>query len=140
MFSLSIKTTTSTDRIQNAAKKATFKNLGQAAANIRNAARWSMKRSEKPAAVGDPVHTKTGRAKTAVLFAAEKDSAVIGFAASIIGTGMEGHEMGGRVSGAKRFSRNVRSCGLPFSVTWADLRPTGTGRSHKAETVLGLGT
>ena len=101
MFSLSIKTTTSTDRIQNAAKKATFKNLGQAAANIRNAARWSMKRSEKPAAVGDPVHTKTGRAKTAVLFAAEKDSAVIGFAASIIGTGMEGHEMGGRVSGRK---------------------------------------
>ena len=101
MFSLTVKKTTSTDRIRDTAQKATFKNVGQAAANIRNAARWSIKRSDAPSAAGEPVHSKTGRAKTAVLFAAEKDSAVIGFAASIIGTGMQGWEMGGRVSGRK---------------------------------------
>ena len=101
MFAASTRVTSSTDRVAKAAQQAQFKNLGHAAAYTRNTARWLIKRSDTPAAVGDPVHSKTGRAKTAVLFAADKDSAVIGFAKLIIGTGMQGHEMGGRVPGRK---------------------------------------
>ena len=63
MFAASTRVTSSTDRVAKAAQQAQFKNLGHAAAYTRNTARWSIKRSDTPAAVGDPVHSKTGRAK-----------------------------------------------------------------------------
>lgn len=88
-----------------AAGKAAYRNFFHAAASIRKDARQSIKRSNKPGPPGGPVRSKRGRggglAKRAVLFRADAEGAVIGFAVSKIDQAMEVHEHGGTRGGVR---------------------------------------
>jgi len=95
-------------RVQKAIDKGAYRNFFHAAASIRKAARQSIRRSNTPGPAGGPVHSKRGRggglAKRAILYKADKEGAVIGFAASKIDQAMEVHEHG-KVRGGVRFPK-----------------------------------
>lgn len=99
MIGMTVKTVDDTNRVKKAADKATFKNLGHASASIRKDAVGTIERSPEPSPAGTPPHTRRGQAKRAVRFAVDKDSAVIGFAASVVGEAMSGHEHGDEYKG-----------------------------------------
>ena len=94
MIEVKVEVVDKTDEVKKAAERAAFKNLGHAAASIRKTAIASIETSPEPSEAGRPPHTRRGRAKKAVQYFSDKQSAVVGFAASVIGTGMEPHEHG----------------------------------------------
>lgn len=71
-----------------------LKPLGRGAAMIRLTARRSIRRRKKPAPRGHPPHTQTGRLKTSILYAVEKQKqmATIGTSHRIIGIAGAEHE------------------------------------------------
>jgi hypothetical protein len=80
-----------------AADRASFENLGHAAAVIRNDAIATIERSQRASDPGSPVHTRRGLARRAILYAMDGPyTAVIGPVASVIGQAMQVHEFGGR--------------------------------------------
>lgn len=95
-------------RVAAAEKRASFKNLGHAAAVVRKVAVRSIKAGKRvskrqsrmgssPAApAGTPPHSPTGRLKRAILFAQEPEAAVIGPSADLFGNAGKAHEFGGR--------------------------------------------
>jgi hypothetical protein len=92
--------------VEDAAQKAAYRSFGHAAASIRKDARASIKPRGKrtgPSLPGEPVRTKRGGylARRAILYHADKEGAVVGFAASKIDQAMEVHEHGGTRGGAK---------------------------------------
>jgi len=97
-------------RVDKAVEKGAYDSFVHAARSIRKAAQISIKgrRRGKPGPPGGPVRTKPGRggylAKRAILYQANKEGAVIGFAASRIDQAMELHEHG-RVRGGVRFPK-----------------------------------
>ena len=95
-------------RVNKAIAKGAYHSFFHAAASIRKAARESIVRSNKPGPPGGPIRTKRGRggglAKRAILYKADKEGAVVGFAASRIDQAMEVHEHG-RVRGGVRFPK-----------------------------------
>ncbi len=98
MFGIQTRITATPKRVDKAVKKGAFSSFSHAAASIRKSARKSIIRSDKPGPPGGPVRSKRGRggglAKRAILFNADRDGAVIGFAASRIDQAMEAHEHG----------------------------------------------
>jgi len=96
--------------VQKAAEKGAYESFLHAGRSIRRDAQKSIrgrsKRGGKPGPPGKPVRTKRGRggglARRAILYRADKEGAVIGFAASRIDQAMEVHEHG-RVRGGVRF-------------------------------------
>jgi len=96
MIGVEVKTQDNTNRVKEATWKAAFRNLQHAAAVVRRSAIALIKRSKKPSQPGEPVHTRAGLAKRAILFSAEQESAVVGFSYDAIGIGMQAHEHGGR--------------------------------------------
>lgn len=103
MFGLSVKVENELQKVEQAAEKAAFKNFGHAAASIRKDAIASITPSDEPAAEGEPPHTRRGkrgrRIKRAILYAADKEGAVIGTAYSKFGTAGSPHEHGGEYKG-----------------------------------------
>jgi hypothetical protein len=91
--------------VEKAAEKGAYRTFFHAAASIRKTARESIVRSNKPGPRGGPIHTKRGRggglAKRSILYQANKEGAVIGFAASRIDRAMEAHEHGKRRGGVR---------------------------------------
>ena len=106
MFGTTVQFKATPQRVQKAADKGAYKSFSHAAASIRKAAITSIVPSRVPSPPGGPVHTKRGRggglARRAILFKADKQGAVIGFAASKIDQAMQVHEHGG-VRGGARF-------------------------------------
>lgn len=120
MFSAAVKIEDTTARVRQAADKAAYRNLGHAAASIRKQAKGSIKRSpsrkgakrrggkrvrratHEGSPPGQPPYTQRGDLPRAILFDVDKakESAVIGAAASRIGTAGEPHEHGGEYKGA----------------------------------------
>ena len=98
MIGFRAKATVDTGKVRRAAQTGSFKSLGHAAGALRLAVRRSIRRAKRPAAIGKPVHTQTGRVKGAYFYDVRKPDgpAVIGPAASIIGPAMYYHEFGGR--------------------------------------------
>lgn len=84
--------------------KGPYKSLGHGAASIRKTAIESIRQDPlgEPSDPGQPIHTRRGFARRAILFAVDRmhDEAVIGFADSKIGDAMSGHELGERYKGA----------------------------------------
>ncbi len=94
-------------RVTDAADRATFRNLGHAAATIRKTAQASIEQAEGPSPVGSPPHTHTGgvtkkgrprkgelqRAITYDVDQAAQD-AVIGPRESVVGLSAYAHELG----------------------------------------------
>lgn len=105
MFGAQTQLTATPKRVDKAVDKGAYDSFLHAAASIRKAARQSIKRSNTPGPAGGPVRSKRGRggglAKRSILFKADKEGAVIGFAASKIDQAMEAHEHGGERDGVR---------------------------------------
>jgi len=119
MFGSKSGFTSTPRRVNNAVDKAQYSTFLHAASSIRKAARTSIepkRKHGKPAPPGHPVRTKPGRggwrSKRAILFSADKDEAVIGFAASRIDTAMQVHEHGGKRGNATYPPRPVMAPAL----------------------------
>lgn len=94
-----------TKRVSDAAEKATFRNVGHAAAAIRKDAVESIVQADGPSAPGSPPHTHTqkttksgktrkGNLQRAIAYDADKDSAVIGPRFSVVEEAGAAHELG----------------------------------------------
>ena len=102
MIGIRVRTTDNTRDVLKAANRASFRNLGHAAATVRRTAMKSIKRSKEPSAEGEPPHTRRGRKlPRSIFFSAEKDglSAIVGPVASRMGTAGAAHEFGGMFMG-----------------------------------------
>lgn len=117
MFGLKTKSDFKPEKIEKAADKAAFKNVGHAAASIRKTSRASIKRapkeqrsgsksrggkkvrraSHRASPAGTPPHTQKGQLPNAIVYFVEKDGsyAVIGPRKSVVGEAGAAHEFGG---------------------------------------------
>lgn len=104
MIGAQTKVTRHTGRVDNAVKKASFRNFGHAAASIRKDAAASLQRvaSDDPSPPGQPPHTHKGVfLKRALRYHVDPFSAVIGPRESVVGKAASAHEHGGRYKGAE---------------------------------------
>lgn len=101
MLGMKVDVQVDTKPVEEAAEKAAYKNLGHMAASIRKETIRAIKKSKKPAAEGQPVHTRAGLAKRAVLYHVDPDGreAIVGFSADVVGEAMAAHEHGGQYRG-----------------------------------------
>lgn len=111
MIGLNVQITNTTHRVTDAADKASFKNVGHAAASIRNAAIASIIPSDEPSAPGSPPHTRKritrkgkqlkGQLQRAIVFHHDRatNTAVIGPRHSVVGESGAAHEFGEEFKG-----------------------------------------
>jgi phage gpG-like protein len=88
-----------TKRVRDAADKAARRAFAKAAYRIFRDAQASIERSKEPSAPGTPPHTRRGQLKRAIRYDADKDGAVIGPLASMVGEAGAAHEFGGESRG-----------------------------------------
>lgn len=102
MFGIKATFIDETRKVKDAADRGVFRNEGHAAASIRKDAVASIVRSPEPSAPGEPVHTRRGLARRAILYAVDRARrlAVVGFVASRVGTALSAHEHGMTYKGA----------------------------------------
>lgn len=104
MIGFRVKTIDQTRRVKTAVDRASFRNLGHAAAGIRKFVFGSLKRRKKPSRPGQPPHTR-GRAilKRSILFHVDRDrlSSIVGPTHSKVGIVGEAHEFGKKYKGIK---------------------------------------
>lgn len=97
MFGATSKVQPQFQRVQQAAETATYRNIRHAAFSISKKAKASIEKSERSSKPGSPPTTR-GKGghnlKGAIYTDADKDSAVIGPRASIVGDVGEAHEFG----------------------------------------------
>jgi hypothetical protein len=107
MVELIVKLVNELAKIQTAAEKAAFKNLGHAAAAIRKDAIASIHFGEGPSKPGSPPNThgpsktkkgkdRKGQLQRAIVYDVGPDSALIGPRFSVVGTSGAAHEFGGQ--------------------------------------------
>ena len=100
MIGMKATTVDETAKVVQAVDKASYRNLGHAAASIRKDAVESIKRGPGPSAEGSPPHTRRGQIRRAIRFAVEdKYTAVVGPRQSVVGQSAEPHEHGGPYKG-----------------------------------------
>jgi hypothetical protein len=101
MIGLEVKTEDRTQRVTDAAERATFRNLGHAAAAIRRDTVESIVVAEGASAAGTPPLTRRRQLKRAIRFANDRAAgeAVVGPMASIVGESGRAHELGGEFRG-----------------------------------------
>lgn len=108
MIGLDVKIEDTTKRVEDAAERATFRNVGHAAATIRNEAIESIVQADGPSEPGTPPHTHTGgvtksgkvrrgELQRAIVFDHDRaaQSALIGPRYSVVGESGAAHEFGG---------------------------------------------
>lgn len=99
-----------TQKVVEAAEKASYRNTGHAAASIRKDAMASIVPSDEPSEPGTPPHTHTqkitkkgkvrqGHLPRAIVFHNSKESAIVGPRYSVVGTAGDAHEFGGEYKG-----------------------------------------
>ena len=98
MIEMKVQTRMDVQKVLRKAKKANIESLGHAGATIRLTARRSIRRDQKPSAVGRPPHTRRGLLRRAIVYAVDKyrQMAVIGPAYGMVGQSATAHEFGGR--------------------------------------------
>lgn len=100
MIGLKVKIVDETKNVEKAVEKASFRNLGHAAASIRKKAIESIEKSTKSSAAGTPPHTRSGELRKAIRFdVVDPWTAVIGPRASVVGEAGAAHEFGGEYKG-----------------------------------------
>lgn len=125
MIAVKVTTEDTTKNVAEAAQKAAFKNFAHAAASISKDMKSSLEKSEGPSAVGSPPHTHKGTyLRRAVRFAADKEGAVIGPMASVVGEAGAVHEFGEVFHGTdypeRPFAGPAGERGAPrFAKEWA---------------------
>lgn len=92
------KTQFDTEKIKKKVRKANIESLSGAGAYIRRVARNKIIQSPNSAPVGSAPHSRRGQLKKSLLFGVDRqrNSVVIGPAASLIGQSMVAHEYGGK--------------------------------------------
>lgn len=101
MISVSVKTEFNAAPVEKAVEKATFRNFSHAAASISKDVKSTLEKAAGPSAPGTPPHTHKGQfLRRAIRYAADKEGAVIGPMASIVGQAGAAHEFGGEFRGA----------------------------------------
>jgi hypothetical protein len=98
MITMKCRTEFYSQKIRDAARKASFKNLRHAGAAIRLTARRSIRRNKKASREGTPPHTRKGQLKRALRYVLEKekDRVLIGPAYTVVGRSGMAHEFGGK--------------------------------------------
>lgn len=101
MIGVEVQIIDQTKRVIDASDRATFRNVGHAAATIRRDAIESIIVSQAASRPGTPPHTRRRQLKRAIRFDNNKDrgEAVIGPQASIVGEAGSAHEFGGVFKG-----------------------------------------
>lgn len=100
MFGLEFKIDDQTKAVREAAQKGSFKNFGHAAASIAKDVKSTLETEVGPSAPGSPPHTHRGAfLRRAIQFDYDKESAVIGPVASLVGQAGAAHEFGGDYKG-----------------------------------------
>lgn len=95
MITTKVKVEDKTKDLEKAAEKAAFNNFRHAAASISKDSKQSLERKEGPSEEGEPPHTHKGVfLRRAIRYAADKEGAVIGPMASIVGLAGRAHELG----------------------------------------------
>ena len=96
MLGMSVKVEDRTKRVEKATEKAAFKNIGHAAAAISKTAKQSIQVSPDPAPAGQPPHTRRRQLNRAIRYHVDKQKqeAVIGPQASVVGEAGAAHEFG----------------------------------------------
>lgn len=97
MIGLDARIEDTTQRVLDSAKKANFENIRHAAGGVAKTAKESIVTSDEPSRPGTPPHTRGERGhnlRRAIQYAANKDSAVIGPVASMVGQVGAAHEFG----------------------------------------------
>lgn len=95
----SVATRSDLAKVEKAAQKAMFRNLGHAAASISKSAKESIEQSSAPAPAGHPPHTRRKLLRKAIQFKVDPTRAVIGPRQSVAGVSGKAHEFGGRFRG-----------------------------------------
>lgn len=94
-MSTTVKIEDRTRAVRDAARRATFKNLGHAGASLRLAARRLIRTRQNASEVGTPPHTRRGALRNSILYAVEGDhTVIIGPAANLISDVARAHEHG----------------------------------------------
>lgn len=103
MIGASLKFEDRTKRVEKAADRAAFRNLGHAVASIRKTAQASMDRSAEPSPPGQPPHTRRGQMPRSITFDndREREEAIVGPRYSVVGEAGAAHEFGEFFRGAK---------------------------------------
>lgn len=100
MISSKTKIEDNTAKVLKAKDDAAFRNFGHAAASISKDVKSTLETAAGPSAPGTPPHTHRGAfLRRAVRFAADKEGAVIGPMASVVGEAGAAHEFGGDYKG-----------------------------------------
>ena len=98
MFRLDASAKSEVGRVSKAAEKTAFRNLGHAANRIMKDARASIVTNQNaPSAAGSPPHTKAQAGhnlRTAIRYDSNKEDAVVGPMASMVGEAGATHEFG----------------------------------------------
>jgi len=95
MIGLMVRTQDTTKRVSDAADSGTFRSFSKAAFSISSDAKASLTTADGPSAPGQPPHTHRGEyLRKAVRYAADKEGAVIGPIASVVGDSGAAHEFG----------------------------------------------
>ncbi len=99
------------DGLKEAVRKGSFRSMSHAAANISKTAKELIIKDRDPSSPGLPPHTKFGRLRKAIRYAAGKNfdanqiGAVIGPIGSAMGKSASAHEFGGDYKGTTMPSR-----------------------------------
>lgn len=97
---VTIKTDIDSKQVEKAVEKAAFRNFAHAAASISKDVKSTLETAEGPSPEGQPPHTHRGAfLRRAIRFAADKEGAVIGPQASMVGEVGSAHEFGGEYKG-----------------------------------------
>ena len=128
---LTIRTEDKTRDVAKAAEAANYQNLGHAGASIRRTMVKGIRKSERYAKPGKPIHTRAGLARKAIRFAVDREAetAVVGPRASIIGDALSVHEHGGRYRRRRYLKRPFAFPALLESIP--RLGPTWSGTIGK---------
>lgn len=124
-IALKVTTEFSAKPVTDAAERVQYKNLRHAAASISKDVKSTLQKADGPSAAGTPPHTHRGAfLRRAVRFDANKDSALIGPQASIVGEAGAAHEFGGEFRGTEFPERSYMLPGLErnqdrFARDWA---------------------
>lgn len=114
MFGFTTKIVETFSRVNQAADRAVYKNIRNAAFSIRKYIRESIKKSPEASAPGEPVSTrgKRGNVKNSIFVSADDNTALIGPRYSFVGDAMEAHEFGKTRKGTKYEARPTSGPGL----------------------------
>lgn len=117
MFGISVDFESHVERVTAAADRAAKRVHSIVAFEIRKAAIGSIIKAEGPSDPGEPPHTHRRQfLKRAVIYAADKDGAVIGPRHSAVGTSSQVHEFGGERFGAEYPERPFMSPALERNI------------------------